>query len=393
MKNSYSLPYGPCRRFGLALFFLLAGWVPLTSASAPMVAPKPVRVAIIGLTHTHVHGMLGRSDKGDLAIVGIVEPNQELAKRYFAQYKLAPTLLYPSMTALLAKEKPEAVFAFGSIFEHLGVVEQCAPRGIHVMVEKPLAVSLAHARRMEQLARQHHVQLLTNYETTWYASNQRAFDFLNKEQSLGPLRKVVVHDGHQGLQEIGVNKEFLDWLTDPVQNGGGAVTDFGCYGVNLLTWLTKGARPLSVTALTQQIKPETYPQVDDEATLLLAYPSAQGIIQASWNWPFSRKDLEVYGKSGYAIAETGSKIRYRLAEDQPEAVEELPAKSYPYDDPYGYLAGVIRGSVTPEPYALSSLENNLIVVEILDAAIRSARTGQRIALVAPGPAKQNPNKK
>jgi predicted dehydrogenase len=190
-----------------------------------------------------------------------------------------------------------------------------------------------------------------------------------------------------------VNKEFLDWLTDPVQNGGGAVTDFGCYGVNLLTWLTKGARPLSVTALTQQIKPETYPQVDDEATLLLAYPSAQGIIQASWNWPFSRKDLEVYGKSGYAIAETGSKIRYRLAEDQPEAVEELPAKSYPYDDPYGYLAGVIRGSVTPEPYALSSLENNLIVVEILDAAIRSARTGQRIALVAPGPAKQNPNKK
>jgi hypothetical protein len=51
--------------------------------------------------------------------------------------------------------------------------------------------------------------------------------------------------------------------------------------------------PLTVTAVTQQIKPEIYPRVDDEATIILTYLHAQGILQASWNWPFDRKDMEV----------------------------------------------------------------------------------------------------
>jgi predicted dehydrogenase len=71
------------------------------------------------------------------------------------------------LAEVLAKAKPEAVTAFGSISAHLAVVQACAPKGIHVMVEKPLAVNLDHARQMAALARQHHIHLLTNYETTW----------------------------------------------------------------------------------------------------------------------------------------------------------------------------------------------------------------------------------
>ena len=52
-----------------------------------------------------------------------------------------------------------------------------------------------------------------------------------------PIRKIVAHDGHQGPKEIDVQPEFLDWLTDPVKNGAGALFDFGCYGANLMTWL------------------------------------------------------------------------------------------------------------------------------------------------------------
>ena len=111
----------------------------------------------------------------------------------------------------------------------------------------------------------------------------------------------MVHDGHQGPKEIGVNKEFFDWLTDPIQNGGGALVDFGCYGANLMTYLMQGQQPISVTAVTQHFKPGIYPEVDDEATIIVSYPTAQCIIQASWNWPFGRKDLEVYGQIGYII--------------------------------------------------------------------------------------------
>src|SRR5690606_40596134 len=104
--------------------------------------------------------------------------------------------------------------AFGTIYEHLNVVKVCAPKGIHVMVEKPLAVSLDHARKMEALAKKYNIHLLTNYETTWYASNHKARELLN-EGAIGDIRKVVVRDGHKGPKQIGVNNEFLNWLTDP----------------------------------------------------------------------------------------------------------------------------------------------------------------------------------
>ena len=85
---------------------------------------------------------------------------------------------------------------------------------------------------------------------------------------------------------------------DPVLNGGGALMDFGCYGADLITWLMDGQRPTSVTAVTQQLKPEVYPRVDDDATIILSYPHTQGVIQASWNWPIGRKDMDIYGVTG-----------------------------------------------------------------------------------------------
>jgi predicted dehydrogenase len=343
-------------------------------------ATQPLRIGIAGLTHTHVHWLLGRPDRGDVEIVGIAEPNRELAARYAEQHGYSMDLVFPSLEEMLAQCQPEAVTAFGTIYDHLAVVEACAPLGIHVMVEKPLAVSMKHAKKMQALAEQHGIHLLTNYETTWYATNHRAYELLHDEKALGPVRKVVVHDGHPGPKEIGVNEEFLEWLTDPVLNGGGALTDFGCYGANLITWLMQGEKPISVRALTQQIKPDIYPKVDDEATILLEYPEAQGIIQASWNWPYNRKDMEVYGKTGYALADNRSDLRILLNEEEGELAEKLTERPAPYDDPFAFLAGVVRGQIKPAAYDLSSLENNLIVVEILDAARRSAKSGKAVRL-------------
>ena len=357
-------------------FFLLL----LSSSLFGQMNPTaPLRVGVAGLTHTHVHWILNRSRDGDFEIVGIAEPNRELAERYLSQYDLPMDLWYESLEDMLEKVHPEAVTAFNSIYEHLEVVELCAPRGIHVMVEKPLAVSNDHAKRMSALARRHGIHLLTNYETTWYGSNHDLYEMILEEQSCGEIRKIVVHDGHPGPIEIGCNDEFLEWLTDPVMNGGGALIDFGCYGANLTTWLMQNQRPLSVTAITQQFKPDKYPKVDDEATILLTYPDAQAVIQASWNWPMNRKDLHVYGQNGYVKTVDGSRMLARFSENQLE--EELLADplSEPEHDPFAYLSAVVRGEIEPEQ-DLSSLENNLIVVEILDAARRSSEEGKTIRL-------------
>jgi predicted dehydrogenase len=128
-----------------------------------------------------------------------------------------------------------------------------------------------------------------------------------------------------------VQPEFLAWLTDPEKNGAGALFDFGCYGANLMTWLMDDARPTSVTAVTQKMKPEVYPRVDDEATIILEYPGAQAIIQASWNWPFDRKDMEIYGRTGQVLTVGRDDLRGRLAGKQ-EELRRAPGLKSPEDD-------------------------------------------------------------
>jgi len=182
----------------------------------------------------------------------------------------------------------------------------------------------------------------------------------------------------QRPKEINVAPEFLAWLTDPARNGAGALFDFGCYGADLLTWLMNGEAPATVTAVTQQIKPEIYPRVDDEATIILAYPKAQAILQASWNWPFDRKDMEVYGETGEAITVHHDDLRVRRNGDDEERQQSAPALTSPYNDSISYLIAVVSGEI--EPTGLSALDTNVIVVRILDAARESARTGRTIRI-------------
>lgn len=351
----------------------------LLPAQAGTASSKPLRLGIVGLVHTHVHWILGREPKGDIQVVGIVEPNLELAQRYSQQHGYSMDIVYDSIEEMLEAAQPEAVTAFNTIYGHLEVVEKCAPRGIHVMVEKPLAASLEHAQRMEALAKKHGILLLTNYETSWYGSNHAA-KALAEEEGIGPLRKIVVHDGHPGPKEIGVNEEFLEWLIDPKLNGGGALTDFGCYGANLVTWLMNGQRPLSVTCITQQVKPDIYSEVEDEATVILTYPKMQAIIQASWNWPYNRKDIEIYGTTGYIINRDRENMDILLDEKEGPFNRQAAPLEGAYFDPFAFLAAAVKGEAGMKPYDLSSLENNMIVMEILEAAKQSAARGETIRL-------------
>ncbi|MGV8092544.1 MAG: Gfo/Idh/MocA family protein [Mangrovibacterium sp.] len=317
----------------------------VTSFSGLQAQPvqKPIRLAVAGATHGHISFILGRKDKGDFLLTGVCEPNQELAQKLSKQYHFNTGLIYNDLEKMLDDVKPEAVVAFGSIYEHMAVVEACAPRGIHVMVEKPLATNLAHAQRMEELAEKYHIHLLTDFETSWYPTTAKSFELVNDSNFVGRIRKVVIHDGHQGPKEIGCSKEFLDWLTDPVQNGGGALIDFGCYGANLMTCLTKGIQPVSVTAVTRQFKPEIYPEVDDEATIIVSYPEFQCIIQASWNWPFSRKDMEIYGESGYVITRDHTHMRIRNRDMSNEQALQVTSNHIAvYEDPFSLFCGCYK---------------------------------------------------
>ena len=341
-------------------------------------AQQPLRLAIAGLHHGHVSGFLNAArPRADVKIVALYDPDPALTAKYARSANLSADHVFNDLAAMLDRVKPEAVATFTSTFDHAAVVEACAKRHLPVMMEKPLAVNMEQARAIQKAAAAGNIPVMVNYETTWYKSHGEIWKIVKEQKAAGDIRRMVAMDGHQGPKEINVQPEFLSWLTDPVKNGAGALFDFGCYGANLMTWLMDNQPPLAVTALTRTDKPAIYARVDDEATILVQYPKAQGVIEASWNWPFSRKDFEVYGEKGYAIATGGDNLRVRLPgeHEQSPHLADLPPDAH---DSIGYLIGVARGKFKPS--GLNSLENNLIVTEILSAARESARTGRTVTL-------------
>jgi predicted dehydrogenase len=337
------------------------------------------RIGVVGLEHGHIYGFLyAVCGRADVRVVGMAEPQEELLRRYGQRHQLPESIWYRELEAMLDGARPEAVAVFTDTKEHLRVVQACAPRKIHVMVEKPLAASAADAHAMAKLAREHGIHVLVNYETTWYANRQEAFAVVRDADRLGPLRRMVAYTGHPGPKEIGMPREFMAILTDPELNGAGALYDFGCYGAVNMTCLMGGRRPLRVSAVATQCKKDpVYAKVDDDATIVLEYPDAQGVIQASWTLPFNRKDLEIYGERGHFITVGTDRYRLRVGE---EGEKEVAAQALqpPYNDSINYLMAVVRGEI--EPAGPSSLKINVIVSEILDAARESARSRRRIEL-------------
>jgi len=351
----------------LALLFVCA---------APASAQERLKVAIAGLSHDHVHPLLNAHQRLEVDILGIAESDSQLASRYKERYQLPDSLFFHTVAEMLHAVRPDVVLAYNAIAEHVDVAEICLPLKIPLMVEKPLATTVEQARKIAKLAARYDTPVLTNYETTWYRSNH-VLKQLVSEGNIGKLKKVVVRDGHQGPKEIGCSEAFLSWLTDPEKNGGGALMDFGCYGANLMTWLMDGQRPIAVTAVTRQLKPAVYPRVDDDATIILEYANGvTGVIQASWDWPYSIKDMQVYGDSASLHAVDPETL---VRNQSVQRSVQLAVNSEYFSNHLTYLTAVLTAGEIPEN-DLSSLANNLVVVEILAAARESARQGKRVML-------------
>jgi len=364
----------------IALALCLLSWCPASAGEVVTAADNsaPLRVAVAGLVHGHAWGFFDSAVKRkDIAIVGIEEPDRALFDQYAKKFGLDAKLYYADLEEMITATKPQAVLIYTSTYDHRKVVEVCAKHHIPVMMEKPLAVSAEDAHAIAKMAEEAKIPVMVNYFTTWQPSRIGAYDVV-KEGSIGEVRRIVAHDGHGGPKEIGVGPEFLGWLTDPKLNGAGALYDFGCYGVDFMTWLMQGERPLSVTAVTLHIKPDVYPKVDDDATIILKYPKAVGVVQASWNWPFGRSDVEIYGKTGEVTTVGGDQLEVRKEGDKEAKLEKAPALMPPADDELKYLRAVVLEGLKPS--GQTSLAVNVVVAEVMDAARESARTGKTVEL-------------
>src|SRR5437868_7648781 len=285
----------------LTVLFLLVSCAPMHGQSG---APNgKTRLAVIGLDHDHVWGLLK-----DLA----AEPNAELVA--------------------IADNHPEL-----------------ADRG----------------------------KVMVNY---WNASVVPTHELYHRvrDGQVGPIQRIIVRYGHQGPKEIGVSKYFADWLYDPVKNGGGAIMDFGCYGAEWAVWL-KG-RPARVSAVTQKLKVEQHNPVDDDATIVLDYPDGTAIIEASWDWPYNMGQVQVFGPKGSLLATARDLFSRQTGRQEVSAALEgervaLDAPAHETSNPISYFVDCIRNNKPIEDPL--SMKVNVQVMEILDAARESVRTGKQ----------------
>jgi predicted dehydrogenase len=334
------------------------------------------RLAVVGLDHDHVWSLLkdiAREPSAEL--VAIAEADPALVSR--AQKDVpASVKFYSDYVAMLDEAKPEAVIVTTSNDRHLEILRQCAKRHIHYSTEKPMATSAKDAREMERLAREANIKLMVNYWNAWVAPSHDLFHRVRAGE-VGPIEKIIVQYGHRGPKEIGVSQQFANWLYDPVKNGGGAIMDFGCYGAEMSLWL-KG-RPSRVYATTRKMKVEQNNKVDDDATIVLDYPDATAVIEASWDWPYNKDTTEVFGPKGSLLARHTT-LQYRSADargpnvapDGENVTLDPPLKET--SNPIAYFVDCIRNNKPIEDPVSAQL--NVQVMEILDAARESARTGK-----------------
>lgn len=347
----------------------------LLAAALPALAQKQYKIAVVGLVHAHVWGHLRDMVKNDPAeLVGVAEPVQELVDEA-KKAGVADRLIFSDYKKMLDETKPDIVWSFVENNRHLEIVQACAPRKINVIFEKPLASTYKDALAIRDLARKHGIQVMTNYQMAWWAANYTAYDQA-KSGAAGPVYRIRGIVGHGGPGSEGArNKYFFDWLTDPEKNGAGALMDFGCYNALWSLWYL--GRPESVMAQVQHLRPERFPKVEDNATLLLHYKNAQGIFEGSWDLPRSFQDLEVFGREGIVYMQNG-KVELRKGRNTQEiAIAPLPpARS----KPIAYMVECLRSGKPVE--GMTALDINVQVNEIIDAAKASIKTGKPVALPA-----------
>jgi predicted dehydrogenase len=334
------------------------------------------RLAVVGLDHDHVWSLLkDLAGEPSAELVAIAEADPALVSR--AQKEVpASVKFYADYVAMLDQAKPEAVIVATSNDRHLEILRQCAKRHVHYSTEKPMATSAADAREMERLAQEANIKLMVNYWNAWVAPSH---DLLHRVRAgeVGPIQKIIVQYGHRGPKEIGISQQFANWLYDPVKNGGGAIMDFACYGAELSLWL-KG-RPTRVYATTRKMKVEQNNKVDDDATIVLDYQDATAIIEASWDWPYTKEQVEVFGPKGSLLARHNTLQRRSADAHGPNVAPDgesvtLDALPKETSNPISYLVDCIRNNKPIEDPVSARL--NVQVMEILDAARESARTGK-----------------
>jgi len=332
-----------------------------------------LRIGVLGLTHDHIWSNLTdlkRSERGTL--VAAADPHSPLLDKVADEHGCQT---YESYAVMLERETLDAVYVYADNAAAADLTEMTAGRGLHVMVEKPMAASLAQAERMIRAAANAGVVLMVNWPIAWWPTPRFGLE-LARDGTIGELYQVRYRGAHAGPKEEGCSPYFYDWLYDREKNGAGALMDYCCYGAVLCRYLL--GQPTCVTGMAGRLQ-KTYIAVDDNAVLLLGYHTAIGICEASWTQigHLTSYTPVFYGTEGTIVVH---RDRLQIAtRDRPDGkfieAPEPPAEVRTATD---YFLSRITSGKSVEGLCNADISRD--AQEILEAGLISARNGVEVSL-------------
>jgi predicted dehydrogenase len=348
---------------------------------------KTYRVGIAGVTHGHVSAHLREwKEIPNAQLVAIGDANEAERARYVERYELGNVRQYGAIAEMLEREELDVISVCNETANHADVVVAAAARGVHSVVEKPLAFSLADAERMLAAAGKYGVQVTTNYPTRWGGrATPRALEFVRRG-GIGRPYEVRHRGGGTKPRAIDANT-FFQWLYEPPTNGAGAFMDYCCYGADMAVGVL--GSPNSVYAIAGRWQRNDL-ITDDNARMLLQYQRGGALVEATWSQfghlPFS---TFILGEEATLALGERNVVLYNAKNEREGGtelnVEELPA---PAEEPnlLAHLLGSLdRGEAA---VATAGIAFHRDVTEVLDAGLRSIKTGRVVHLPLPLPLMQ-----
>jgi predicted dehydrogenase len=335
--------------------------------------PDKLRVGVLGLSHDHIwENLKALNESSEGMLVAAADPHPELQEQvrsYGCEH------VFADYSELLDSVALDAVYIYADNRQGADLAVQAAARGLHIMIEKPMASTLAGADRMRGAAHAAGVQLMVNWPTAWRPHIQYALQLIDAGR-IGEIFQVNYRAAHAGPRELGCSPYFSEWLYDPQRNGAGALMDYCCYGAALTCRLL--GLPSRVTAVSGRLRKIDLP-AEDNAVLIMQHARAISTSTASWTQSghMSSYVPMFYGSAGTLILQNGE-VWLADAAHEDGVKLDLPPPDPGQANSAAYFLGRIRSG---EPISgLCSADVGLMAQEVLEAGLRSVAEGRTISL-------------
>lgn len=333
---------------------------------------KKIRYAVVGLGYIAQVAVLPafRNARRNSELTALVSGNKEKLKKLGEKYKVEKCYLYTELEECLRKGEVDALYIATPNFYHRSIMETAAKYGVHVLCEKPMAITTEDCQSMISVAEKNNIQLMVAYRLHFEAANLEAIKIAQSKR----IGDVKIFNSVFTMQVKDQNNIRLQ----DQDKGGGPLYDIGIYCVNAARYLFK-SEPVEVFAMASNSKDSRFKKVDESVSAVMKFADDRLATFSISFGAFASSDYELIGTKGRIRLEKAYQyarpMTLKIYEDK-----KIITKKYPKRDQFSpellYFSECIQRKKKPEP----SGEEGLADIKIIEALLLSIDLGSPITL-------------